>query len=455
MQNTSLKEAIEKVRNSHLNKVKLAVVDIDGVMRGKIISRDKFLSIAEGGLGFCDVVFGWDANDLAYDNAQVTGWHTGYPDSNATIDAGTYREIPWEDGLPFFLADFSNAESGVKQTCPRTLLKNVIAKANDMGFHPYFAQEFEWFNFRETPESANEKGYRDLQPISPGMFGYSVLRQSNNREFFNDIFDLMTDFNVPIEGIHTETGPGVYEAAMLYSDALEAADRAVLFKAGVKEIAHNYGIIASFMAKISDQLPGCSGHVHQSLWDKEKKQNLFFNPDKQDKISDLMRSYMAGQLACFGDILPMVAPTINSYKRLVVGAWAPTTLTWGVDNRTTMLRALPLGAKSCRIETRVVGSDSNPYLAIAACLAAGLYGIEKGLKLDVEATKGNGYENKTNGVLPGTLDEAANRMRNSKIANELFGETFVEHFTGTRLWEVRQFNKFVTDWEWKRYFEVI
>jgi glutamine synthetase len=357
--------------------------------------------------------------------------------------------------MPVLLADFSKAESGVKDTCPRTLLKKVIAKAHAMGFSPFFAQEFEWFNFKETPESAHEKGYRDLKPISPGMFGYSVLRQSNNREFFNDIFDLMTAFDVPIEGIHTETGPGVYEAAMLYADALEAADRAVLFKAGVKEIAHQYGIIASFMAKVSENLPGCSGHVHQSLWDKEKKHNLFYDANKADKMSDMMRSYMAGQLACFGDILPMVAPTINSYKRLVVGAWAPTTLTWGVDNRTTMLRSLPLGSKSCRLETRVVGSDSNPYLAMAACLAAGLYGIEKGLKLDVEATKGNGYENKSNGILPGTLDEAANRMRNSKIANELFGETFTEHFTGTRLWEVRQFNKVVTDWEWKRYFEVI
>jgi glutamine synthetase len=454
MQHT-LKEVVEKVKNSPHNKVKLVVTDIDGILRGKIVSRDKFLSIADGGFGFCDVVFGWDAGDVAYDNAKVTGWHNGYPDSNATIDPGTYREIPWEDGLPVLMADFSHAESGVKETCPRTLLKKVIAKAHAMGFSPFFAQEFEWFNFRETPDSANEKGYRNLTPISPGMFGYSVLRQSNNRDFFNDIMDMMTAFDVPVEGIHTETGPGVYEAAVLYADALEAADRAVLFKAGVKEIAHHYDIIATFMAKISDNLPGCSGHVHQSLWDKDKKQNLFFDANKDHKMSDLMRSYMAGQLACFGDILPMVAPTINSYKRLVVGAWAPTTLTWGVDNRTTMLRALPLGSKSCRIETRVVGSDSNPYLAIAACLAAGLYGIEKGLKLDVEMTKGNGYENKSNGVLPGTLDEAANRMRNSKIANELFGETFTEHFTGTRLWEVRQFNKHVTDWEWKRYFEII
>lgn len=454
MQHT-LQQVVEKVKNSPFNKVKLVVTDIDGILRGKIVSRDKFLSIAEGGFGFCDVVFGWDAGDVAYDNAKVTGWHNGYPDSTATVDPGTYREIPWENGLPILMADFSNAESGVKDTCPRTLLKKVIAKADAMGFAPFFSQEFEWFNFRETPDSANEKGYRNLTPISPGMFGYSVLRQSNNRDFFNDIMDLMTAFDVPVEGIHTETGPGVYEAAVLYSDTLEAADRAVLFKAGVKEIAHQYGIIATFMAKISDQLPGCSGHVHQSLWDKDKKNNLFFDTAKDNKMSDLMRSYMAGQLACFGDILPMVAPTINSYKRLVVGAWAPTTLTWGVDNRTTMLRALPLGSKSCRLETRVVGSDSNPYLAMAACLAAGLYGIEKGLKLDVEMTKGNGYENKSNGVLPGTLDEAANRMRNSKIANELFGETFVEHFTGTRLWEVRQFNKVVTGWEWKRYFEII
>ena len=279
------------------------------------------------------------------------------------------------------------------------------------------------------------------------------LRSSQNSDYFNDLFDLPKDFGVPLEGLHTETGPGVYEAAITYSDALEAADRAVLFKSGVKEIAHRHGIIPSFMAKFNETLPGCSGHVHQSLWDGNK--NVFYDEKAKTRISKTMESYMAGQLLCLPYILPMLAPTINSYKRLVVGAWAPTTLTWAIDNRTTALRALPSNSKSTRLETRVVGSDSNPYLAMAACLAAGLYGIRKGLKLETAMTIGNGYADLKNGSLPGNLFQAAENMANSDIAKELFGEAFVEHFTQTRFWEWRQFNKVVTDWELKRYFEVI
>jgi glutamine synthetase len=287
------------------------------------------------------------------------------------------------------------------------------------------------------------------------MFGYSLLRASHNSDYFNALFDQLTAMNIPIEGLHTETGPGVYEAAIMYSNALEAADRAVLFKSGVKEIAHRHGIVASFMAKWNEQLPGCSGHVHQSLWDTNKEINLFYDADKPNKISSLMESYIAGQLYCLPQILPMYAPTINSYKRLVEGAWAPTTCTWGIDNRTTALRALPQGANSCRLETRVVGSDSNPYLAIAACLASGLYGIEKGMKLEQPATTGNGYADQRFGRLPSNLWEATQAMKASETAKEIFGETFVNHFCGTREWEWKQHAKAVTDWELRRYFEII
>jgi glutamine synthetase len=168
-----------------------------------------------------------------------------------------------------------------------------------------------------------------------------------------------------------------------------------------------------------------------------------------------MESYIAGQLFCLPHILPMFAPTVNSYKRLVEGAWAPTTLTWAIDNRTTALRALPGGAGSTRLETRVVGSDSNPYLAMAGCLASGLYGIKNKLKLDIPATVGSGYANKTNGTLPRNLWESTQAMKQSDVAKELFGAGFVEHFTGTREWEWRQFSKVVTDWELKRYLEII
>jgi len=451
----TIKEIIQKLAADKTEKVKLAVTDIDGILRGKVISFEKFVSVAEKGFGFCDVVFGWDAADVAYDNAAVTGWHTGYPDALATPDVQTFRQIPWENNLPFFLADFSNEKTDLAAVCPRTLLKKITKQATNSGYIPYFSQEFEWFNFIDNREELYKNNFRNPQPMTPGMFGYSVLRASQEGHYFHALFDSLKKMNVPLEGIHTETGPGVYEAAILYSEILEAADRAVIFKSSVKEIAHRHGIIASFMAKWNENLPGCSGHVHQSLWSANGKENLFFDKKNKTGISSLMESYIAGQLHCMPYILPMYAPTVNSYKRLVEGAWAPTTLTWAIDNRTTALRVLAGDPKSTRLETRVVGSDSNPYLAIAACLASGLYGIKNKLKLKTPATKGNGYADTKNGTLPKNLWEATQAMKESPLAKELFGETFVNHFTGTREWEWRQFSKVVTDWELKRYFEII
>jgi glutamine synthetase len=447
------KPILDQVKKYKGKKVKLAITDIDGILRGKVVLLDKFLGIADGGFGFCDVVFGWDSSDVAYDNVQYTGWHTGYPDAQAVIDAATFRNIPWDNDIPFFLADFVDAKGKALEICPRQLLKKIKAEGVKAGFNPTFSQEFEWFNFQETPETWEAKNHIKPTPLTPGMFGYSLLRSSLENEYFNELFDLMLQFRVPLEGLHTETGPGVYEAAIQYSEIIEAADRAVLFKTGVKEIAAKHNIMASFMAKWNENLPGCSGHVHQSLWDS--KNNLFHSDKDKLGMSELMKSYVAGQLYCLPYILPMLAPTINSYKRLVEGAWAPTTITWARDNRTTALRVLTGGAKSARLETRVVGSDTNPYLAMAACLASGLYGIKKKMKLTQPVTLGSGYADKQYGVLPANLWQATQNMKNSEVAKELFGETFVNHFTQTREWEWRQFSKVVTDWELKRYFEII
>jgi glutamine synthetase len=235
MQNKpSIPEILQRLIEQDTQKVKLAVVDIDGVLRGKVVSFEKFKSIAKKSFGFCDVVFGWDAADLAYDNASFTGWHTGYPDAMAVVDLHTFRQVPWENGLPFFLADFRDAKGNALPVCPRSLLKKIAQQAKDEGYHPYFSQEFEWFNFIDNTNELYEHKFRDLQPMTNGMFGYSVLRASQHSPYFHDLFDLLKKFGVPLEGIHTETGPGVYEAAILYGETLEAADRAVLFKTGVK-----------------------------------------------------------------------------------------------------------------------------------------------------------------------------------------------------------------------------
>ncbi len=446
---------LQQLAEQNTEKVKLAVTDLDGVLRGKMISFEKFAAIVDKGFGFCNVVFGWDAADAAYDNSDYTGWHSGYPDATAVIDLNTYRTIPWENNTAFFLADFTDGNHQTLPICPRGLLKTIIRQAGEQGFIPYFSQEFEWFNLVDNTAELYAGKFRDVKPLTQGMFGYSMQKASEKSGYFHGLFDQLKQFGVPLEGLHTETGPGVYEAAITYSEALEAADRAVLFKSSVKQIAFQHGVLATFMAKFNENLPGCSGHVHQSLWSATKKQNLFYDGKKQNGISALMENYIAGQLACLPILLPMMAPTVNSYKRLVEGAWAPTTLTWGIDNRTTALRALPGSSTATRLETRVAGSDSNPYLAMAACLAAGLYGIRNKLKLKTAATKGSGYANVANGILPKNLLEATQNMKDSNVAKELFGETFVQHFTATREWEWKQFSKVVTDWELKRYLEII
>lgn len=457
------KEILQYVKGHPSGKVKIAVTDIDGILRGKYISTEKFLSVLNGRIGFCDVVFGWDMNDAAYDNVKFTGWHTGYPDAPAKIDINTFRKIPWENDLPFFLADFITEENEPLYVCPRQLLNRIKNECLDSGYIPYFSQEFEWFNFSETPFSLHQKGFRNMTALSPGMFGYSILRSTFRNDFMSDLFDLLNKFDITIEGLHTETGPGVYEAALLYTQITEAADRATLFKTAVKEVAYKHNIIATFMAKWNENLPGCSGHVHQSLWDNKYEKNLFYDKADAFKMSALLKSYVAGQLYCLPHVLPMYAPTINSFKRLVEGAWAPTTLTWGIDNRTVALRILNGSKKSARLETRVVGSDVNPYLAMAACLASGLYGIKHKLELGQPPTTGNGYQDLRHGVLPANLEIATKKMRDSTLAKELFGEKFVDHFTLTREWEWRQYekevpdtaSKTITDWELKRYFEII
>ncbi|MDT3402080.1 glutamine synthetase family protein [Mucilaginibacter terrae] len=447
-------QILQYLSQNNIHHIKFAFADIDGILRGKVIHRKKFEAGLTDGYGFCDVVFGWDSDDEGYDNVQVTGWHTGYPDKPCRIDLSTFRTIPWQNSIPFFLGDFSG-DGNEQVPCPRTLLKHIAQQCTDMGYHPEFAQEFEWFNFSETPKSLEQKGFTNMEPLTPGMFGYSMLRLSQQSDFYFDLINLLEEFGIPIEGLHTETGPGVYEAAIIHDHVVAAADKAALLKNAIKEIASKHGIVATFMAKWSHNLPGCSGHVHQSLWDMNKTTNLFYNEADEHNMSDLMKHYLAGQLYCLPHIIPMYAPTINSYKRLVEGAWAPTTITWGIDNRTTALRVLNHSHDYTRLETRIPGADSNPYLALSAALASGLYGIKHKLPLTLPPVDGNGYNYKSNGSIAANLYEAATTMKNSAVAKELFGDVFTEHFTNTRIWEWRQFSRHVTDWELKRYFEII
>ena len=448
-------KTIETLLAEHsITKIKVGGFDIDGVLRGKYISREKFDSAAETGLGFCDVIFGWDSSDALYDNVKVTGWHTGYPDALARVDLSTFRIIPWEPSTAFFILDFYDNGGNPLPVSPRQVLQRVIAKAESIGFRPQMSTEYEFFLFKEDWHSIRQKHYRDMTPLSPGMFGYSVLRTGVLSEVAHTIIDAMRAFDVELEGFHTETGPGVYETAIKYDAALRSADKAALFKTGIKQIAARHGLVATFMAKWDQNLPGCSGHLHQSLWDIELKKNMFHDPGGRDKMSAAMRHYMAGQLELMPEMAALICPTINSYKRLVPGVWAPTNTTWGIDNRTAALRAvLGPSPSSARVEYRLAGADINPYLASAASLASGLYGIERKLDLP-EACAANAYEADAR-PLPKSLAAATALLKQSRVARELLGEEFVDHYVRTREWEVRQYERAVTDWELERYFEII
>jgi len=448
-------DTIESLLTEHkITRIKVGGFDIDGILRGKYISREKFDSAVEKGLGFCDVIFGWDSSDALYDNVGVTGWHTGYPDALARIDLSTFQVIPWEPGTALFLVDYFDEHGQPLAFSPREVLRRVVAKAHEMGFEPEVATEFEFFLFREDSHSIRTKHYRDLTPLSPGMFGYSVLRTGVHSEIAHAILDSMRDYGIELEGFHTETGPGVYETAIRHDRALAAADQAALFKSGVKQVAARHGLIATFMAKWNAELPGSSGHLHESLWDQARTRNLFHDAGRPQGLSTLMSHFIAGQLQLMPEFAAFACPTINSYKRLVPGVWAPTNATWGIDNRTTALRTvLGPSPKSVRVEYRLSGADINPYLAIAASLASGLYGIEHRLQAP-EPVRGNAYEVKAP-ELPRSLDEAISLLEGSSAARELLGEEFVDHYLRTRRWEVRQHLRAVTDWERERYFEII
>jgi len=445
-------EARAIVVERNLTHVKVGVFDVDGILRGKYMSRAKFESALEGGFGFCDVVLGWDSKDQLYDNVRYTGWHTGYPDANVRLLPETCRALPWEEPVLFFLGEFSGK---AEEVCPRAVLRRVLDRAKRAGFQAFAGFEYEFFVFKETPDSVREKNFRNLKPIAPDYFGYSVIRNSVWSDYYRSLLDLGEKMDFPIEGLHEETGAGVIEAAIGVDTALAAADKAALFKTFAKVHAQRQGFMATFMAKWSPDWPGQSGHIHISLRDAGGKP-VFHDPSKPHTMSDTMRWFVGGQQKLMPELLAMIAPTVNSYTRLIPGFWAPTDSAWSVDNRTCALRVIPGSAKSQRVEYRVAAADANPYIILAAALASGLWGIEN--KVEPEpVVEGNAYDMKfpESLALPRTLWDAAQRLKASSMAREWFGEEFVHHFAASREWEEREFRRHITDWELARYFEII
>lgn len=445
-------EARQIIEDLNLDHVKIGVFDINAVLRAKYISKQKFFSALENGCGFCDVVLGSDIDDQLCDNMQCTGWNSGYPDATINIISQSGRKIPFEPRSLLFLADFVGQAAAVS---PRTILQNVIQRANSMGFIPYAACEYEFSMFAENSDSIRTKNFHGLMPISPGNFGYSMLRSSVYSEFYQELLDNCQAMNLPIEGLHTEIGPGVLEAALAYDKALQAADKAALFKTMTKVIAQRYGWMATFMAKPVLQQQGQSGHLHISLRGLNDE-CVFYAKGQPANMSQIMQHFVAGQQKYLPELLALLAPNINSFARLVPGYWAPTQASWGIDNRTTALRIIAGKQSAQRVEYRVAGADSNPYLVMAAAIASGIAGIEQQLDLP-EPVSGNAYQVKLESEyqFPDNLKTAANCFKNSSLAADWFGDFFVKDYAAKCEWEVREMQKQVTNWQLERYFELV
>lgn len=430
--------------------VLLGYVDLDGLIRGKYATSEKFSSWSENGGSFCSVVLGWDLRDELYANSH-TGWHTGYHDDPVRVVPGTGRVVPGE-GRRFHLIEYADGKGA--EVCPRRLAGRVVERMNSMGFSAKVGFEYELYVFRETPTSALAKHYRDLAALSPTTGGYSILRTAVEDEFFNGMIDLSRHIGTPIEAIHPEAGEGAMEFAFSPSDPLEAADRAIIYKTFSKAWGHRNGMTLCYMAKPLNGLPGCGGHTHISLWRGEK--SAFFEAEESNSLSETARHYIGGQMKYMPELLAMYAPTVNAFTRLAPGFWAPTGATWGIDNRTCSLRLIGNSPESMRVEMRAPGADANPYLVIAAALASGLQGIQERAEPG-PPTRANGYEADLplDRRFPNSLAEATVRLRNSEMAREWFGDRFVEHFAVSREAEIAAQRAYVSDWELHRYFEMI
>jgi len=444
--------------------VKIGTPDMEGVFRGKRVAAQYFLNTLEDGFAQCDVLFGWDIAEVVLPNLKFSNWERGFADLVMKPDFSTFALVPWEENAASCICDLWTEQGDPVTLSPRYMLGQLMERARSMGFEAMAAAELEVRFFRENQVSLREKDFGpNLTPLNPGFNCYAISQASADEHLMGRVARMMRDYGVEIEGYNREHGPGMYEMNIRYVDALTAGDRTMLFKTGVKEICHQMGLSASFMAKWNDQEDGSSGHAHMSLWDSDRERNLFWDQSAEGHMSSTMRHFLAGVLETMPEFMALYAPVINSYKRYIEGTWAPLNTTWGMDNRTCAVRVINVNRGAIRIENRVPGADANFYLVFAATLASGLYGIERRLELPARLD-GNAYDPATIAralerghirSLVRNLTTATDLLEKSEVAREYFGDEFVEHFVATRRWEVSEYEKAVTNWERRRYFELI
>ncbi len=447
--NLSFEDLKTSVSNGEIDTVLVCFVDMQGRLMGKRFLAQHFVDGAYEETHCCNYLLATDLEMATPDGFASTSWESGYGDYVMKPDMDTLRSVPWLEGTVMVLCDMLDHHGAPVPHSPRSMLKKQIAKLADMGFNPVMATELEFFIFEKSFDEIAKGGFRDLTPISAYNEDYHILQTTKEEHIMRPIRNHLYAAGIPIEGTKGEAEAGQEELNIKYAEALDTADNHTIAKHAIKEIAWAQGHAVTFLPKWHKDRVGSASHVHQSLWKDGKP--AFFDENDDLGMSELMKNYMGGLLKYSPDYMYFLAPYVNSYKRFQKGSFAPTRTIWSVDNRTAGFRLCSANSKSVRIECRIGGSDLNPYLAMAAQLAAGIKGIEDKMELD-PPTVGDAYAGDT-GMIPQNLRDARETLKNSAMLREAFGDDVVDHYSRAAEWELEEFDRVVTDWEIARGFE--
>lgn len=449
----SLDTLKQEVAAGRIDTVVVAMTDMVGQLVGKRFHAAHFLDSAYEETHGCNYLLANDIDMEPVPGYEAANWRKGYGDFVLKPDLATLRLTPWLSGTALVLADvLDHHDHAPIPHSPRAILKNQIALLEAMKIRAFFASELEFYLFDESYETLHAKAYREPKTTGYYIQDYHVFQTAKEEPVMRAVRNGLHAAGIPVECSKGEWGPGQEEINVRYADALEMADRHVVIKNAIKEIANAQGKAVTFMAKWRYDLAGSSSHIHSSLWNADGTQSLFADTKGEHGMSTLMRHYLAGQLTYARDITFFLAPFINSYKRFQVSTFAPTRAIWSVDNRTAGFRLCGEQSRAIRVECRIGGADLNPYLAFAALLAAGLAGIEQ--KLDPGPPfVGDAYRAEKLREIPGTLREATECLRGSKMLRATFGDGVIDHYIHAAEWEQLEYDRRVTDWELKRGFE--
>jgi len=451
-----LEELRQLVRDGIVDTVIVALTDMQGRLMGKRVQAEAFLNgVVDHGIHFCTYLLGTDMEMNTPDGFKLMNWETGYGDWIGREVWETTRVLPWLEGTAIVLCDATDEDGVEIPVSPRTMLKRQVERAGSLGYTVKSGTEFEFYVLADTFEDLAEKGYNDVERVGYYNEDYHLLQATKLEPLYRQIRNQMTAARIPIEFSKGEAAPSQHEVNIRYDEVLESADRSVLFKHGAKEIAWLNGYGLTFMAKPYAEWTGSSGHLHISLWDQAGEKPLFYEEssakDAPYGMSQTMRWFLGGMLALQRELALFIAPNINSYKRYAVASWAPVNVVWGRDNRTTGFRIVGSGS-SLHIENRFPGGDMNAYLAYAAEVGAGLYGIEHKIEPPAEF-HGNGYEAKGCDRMPRALYEAVGLLEKSKAAVEILGRDVVDHYLNAARVERDAYDAAVHAWDRERYLE--